>query len=296
MADLTEVRTIRWLTWLGFYVNAVLMVLKIAFGIYGHSDALVADGVHSVSDFATDLIVLIFVGMAYKEADSEHPYGHGKFETLASLLISGALLAVGIGIGIGGIRAIVAAANGEVLPHPSAVVIWIAALSIVSKEALYHISVRSAKKIGSSLLKANAWHHRTDAFSSVATLAGVSAAFFLGEQWRVFDPIASVIISVFIAVSAIQIARPALNELLERSLPEAEVKQIAAVIDSTPGVVRHHKLRTRHNGRSAIIDVHIKVDPDITVTRGHAIATEVERRLAALFPVPPLTYIHIEPA
>lgn len=293
---MTEVKIIRKLTWLGFYVNAMLMVLKIAFGIYGHSDALVADGVHSVSDFATDLIVLIFVGVAYKEADSDHPYGHGKFETLASLLIAAALLGVGIGIGINGIKAIIGAAAGEVLPHPSAVVIWIAALSIIGKEALYQVTMRSARKINSSLLKANAWHHRTDAFSSIATLIGVSAAFFLGEQWRVFDPIASVIIAVFIVGSAIQIARPALDELLERSLPDTEVAEIAKIIDSTPGVVRHHRLRTRRNGHSAIIDVHIKVNPDITVTQGHSIATDVEHRLSALFTTPPLTYIHVEPA
>ncbi|MDE7388333.1 MAG: cation diffusion facilitator family transporter [Muribaculaceae bacterium] len=272
-----------------------MMILKIGFGIYGHSDALVADGVHSVSDFATDLIVLAFVSVAYKEADAEHPYGHGKFETLASLLIAAALLCVGIGICYEGITAITRFAGGEQLPHPSGIVIWIAALSIVAKEVLYRITISAGRRIRSSLLQANAWHHRTDAFSSVATMVGASAAYFLGESWRVCDPVASIIISVMIAWSAIGIARSALDDLLERSLPPSVVERMSRIIDSTPGVICHHHLRTRHNGRSVIIDVHIKVDPDISVSDGHDIATDVERRLGEEMGVPTMTYVHVEP-
>ena len=217
--------TIRRVTLVGFWVNAVLMVLKIIFGIIGHSDALVADGVHSLSDFATDAIVLVFVGIAYKSADSSHPYGHGKFETFASLLIAVVLLGVAAGIGIAGAGSIMSSMRGATLPRPDIFTIIVALASIGSKEYLYRYTIHAGKRINSSSLIANAWHHRSDAISSIATLIGVSAAYFLGSQWRILDPVASIIIAVFIAVSAIQIALPSVNELLERSLPPDQVRK-----------------------------------------------------------------------
>ena len=290
-----EVSIIRRITWIGFYVNAVLMAIKIVTGLYGHSEALVADGVHSMSDFATDLIVLCFVAIAYKSADSAHPYGHGKFETLASLIIGVSLIAVAAGIGLKGIDSIIDAMAGNILPRPDLSVVIVAVVSIAAKEILYRITANIGRRIGSSLLLANAWHHRTDAYSSVATVIGASAAFFLGQQWRVLDPIASVFISVFIGVSAFKIIYPALNELLEKSLPETQVIKINETMSGVPGVISHHRLRTRRNGRSAIIDVHIKVNPDITVTEGHNIASEVENRLNQLLGMGVIVYVHVEP-
>ena len=231
----TEVAVIRRITWIGFWVNAVLMLLKLFFGYWGHSDALVADGFHSLSDFGTDFIVLIFVGVAYKSADDSHPYGHGKYETLATLLIAFVLLAVAVGIGWGGIDAIISFFNGNELPRPDVWTIIVAIASIAAKEWLFRLTEAKGKEIGSPALAANAWHHRSDAISSVATLIGVSGAYFLGMKFRILDPIASILIGIFIAVSAIKIARPSIDELLERALPPEEVEKIRVMILSVPG-------------------------------------------------------------
>ena len=291
-----EVRVIRRVTWVGFWVNVVLMTLKLFFGYWGHSDALVADGYHSMSDFATDFIVLIFVGIAYKKADEEHPYGHGKFETMASVLIGLILMIVAIALAYGGIESLIKALKGEILPKPDIWTLIIAFVSIVSKEWLFRYTRKEGCRIDSSALKANAWHHRSDAISSVATLVGVAAAIFLGEKWRILDPIASVLIALFIAYSAVEICRPAVEELLEVSLPENQLEQVKAIIRETPGVRSWHRLRTRRNGHSFVLDTHIKVDPDITVREGHAIASLAEKRLRHYLGPDLICYIHVEPA
>lgn len=290
-----EVRLIRHVTWVGFWVNAVLMALKIFFGIYGHSDALVADGIHSLSDFATDLIVIFFVGMAYKSADSDHPYGHGKFETFSTLIIGVFLLMAALGIAYSGAMAIVDSFKGIECPRPGLSTLFIAVASIVSKELLFRYTIRKARTVNSSSLTANAWHHRSDAISSIATVAGISAAYFLGDRWHILDPVASVLIAVFIAVSAIQICRPAIDELLDKSLSAEQVKRAEEIISHTGGVRAFHHLRTHRNGRLAIIDVHIKVQADISVQEGHTIATNVETALRQEFGKEVISNVHIEP-
>ena len=290
-----SVSIIRHVTWVGFWVNAVLMVIKIAIGHYGHSDALVADGVHSLSDFATDLIVLSFVGIAYKGADSEHPYGHGKFETFASLLIAVILVIVAVGLGWSGVRAIISSLQGNPLPRPDIWTIVVALIAILSKEWLYRYTIATGKRIDSSSLIANAWHHRSDAISSVATLIGVSAGYFLGEGWRIADPVVSIIIAFFIAGSAIEIGRPAVDELLERSLPKDKIREIEEAVAAVPGVKDYHRLRTRRNGHSYLAELHIKVDPNITVTQGHAISTLVETSLRSLLGEDSIITVHVEP-
>lgn len=290
-----DLKSIRRVTWIGFWVNAVLMLLKIAIGIYGHSDALVADGVHSFSDFATDLIVIVFVGMAYKSADSGHPYGHGKFETLASLVIGVFLMAVAVGICVSGVRSAMLYVNGGVSLRPDAWTIAVALLSILSKESLYRYTVGVARKVDSSALKANAWHHRSDAISSVATLIGVSGAYFFGNQWGILDPLASILVGVFIFVSAIGICRPSVNELLDKALTPEFVEKAESVIAGVRGVKDFHRLRTRRNGRILIIDVHVKVSPGITVSEGHDIASAVEGALRDEFGSGIITNIHVEP-
>lgn len=292
---MNEVAVIRHITWVGFWVNAVLMALKLFFGYYGHSDALVADGFHSLSDFGTDFIVLVFVGVAYKSADADHPYGHGKFETFASLLIAVALFIVAIGIGWGGVDSIIFFVKGGALPRPDVWTIIVALVSIAAKEWLFRITAAKGREIGSSALEANAWHHRSDAISSVATLIGVSGAYFLGAKFRILDPAASILIGVFIAFSAWKIARPSIDELLERALPPDEVDEIRGIILSVPGVLGLHKLKTRRAGHSAVIDVDIKVDPDITVTQGHDIASRVEHALRTRWHPDLIIYIHVEP-
>lgn len=290
-----SLRIIRHVTWVGFWVNAVLMVIKITIGIWGHSDALVADGVHSLSDFATDFIVLVFVGIAYKSADTDHPYGHGKYETFGALLIAVILLVVAVGIGWGGVEAVIRSLKGEVLPRPDIWTMVVALMAIASKEWLYRFTIRQGKLIDSQSLIANAWHHRSDAISSVATLIGVTIAHFLGEGWRILDPLASILIAVFIGLSALEIARPSINELLERSLPPKVIEQLQQAIMSVPGVKAYHHLRTRRNGHSFLAELHIKVDPDITVTQGHAIASAVEIALRAILGPDSIITVHVEP-
>lgn len=290
-----EVSVIRKVTLVGFWINAALVALKLFFGYWGHSDALVADGYHSLSDFITDFIVLFFVGIAYKKADSEHPYGHGKYETVASVLISIILMLVAIFIGVEGIDKVIMAVNGKVLSRPDVWTIIIAILSILAKEYSYRYTIGIGRKINSSALMANAWHHRSDAISSVATLAGVSLSFFLGDNWRVLDPIASVIIAIFIGISALQIAKPSIQELLEISLPQAQIDSISNIISNVPGVKSVLNLRSRKNGHSYIIDVNIHVDPDITVRIAHEIANDVETELHNRFGRDMIIYVHIEP-
>lgn len=286
---------IRKVTLVGLWINVALVASKLFFGYWGKSDALVADGYHSVSDFITDFIVIAFVSASYKEADKEHPYGHGKFETIASVLISIVLLGIGLFIGFEGINTLVKTLDGEVLPRPDIWTLYVAVFSIMAKEFCYRYTLSYGKRLNSSALKANAWHHRSDAISSVATLVGVSFALFMGEQWRVMDPIASIVIAFMIIIPAIKIAIPSVNELLEASLPENVIRQMIDMIKSVPGVLKVHNLRSRRNGHSCLVDVNIHVDPDITVSEGHAIATTVERRLHKEFGEDMIIYVHIEP-
>ena len=286
---------LRHVTLVGFWINAALLVLKLFFGYWGHSDALVADGYHSLSDFLTDFMVLYFVGVSFRKADKDHPYGHGKFETVGSLLISVVLILVALGIGVAAIETIMNAFNGKEIPRPDVWTIVIAAVSIVSKEYCYRYTMRYARRYDSPSLKANAWHHRTDAISSIATLIGVSLSYALGDNWRILDPITSIIIAVFIGISAVSIARPSLSELLEASLPQAELVKIRQIIRSVPGVKRVHNLRARQNGRSIIVDVNIHVDPDITIREGHAIAEDAEKCLRKAFDSNIIIYMHVEP-
>lgn len=289
------VRIIRKVTVVGIWINAVLVALKLFFGYWGQSDALVADGYHSMSDFITDFIVIVFVAASYKKADSGHPYGHGKFETIATVMIGLILLGVGAFIGYEGITTLIKSLSGETLPRPDVWTLYIALASIAMKEFCYRYTLRYGRKLNSSALIANAWHHRSDAISSVATLIGVSFAIFMGAQWRIMDPIASILIAVMICVSAIKIAMPSLGELLETSLPDEVTKKMLAAIKAVPGVMKVHNLRARKNGHSYIIDVNIHVDPDITVREGHKIATAVEKKLEKEFGHDLIIYVHTEP-
>lgn len=296
ISDATVLAKLRHVTYVGFWINAALVVLKLFFGYWGHSDALVADGYHSLSDFLTDFMVLYFIGISFKKADKDHPYGHGKFETIGSLLISIVLMIVAVVIGWEAISTIVSAADGKAIPRPDVWTIVIAAVSILAKEFCYQYTMRYARMYQSTMLKANAWHHRTDAISSVATLIGVSLAYALGDTWRIMDPITSLVIAMFIGFSAYKIAQPSVKELLEGSLPMHDVEKIHKIIKDVPGVKRVHNLRARHNGRWIIIDVNIHVDPDISIREGHAIATDAENQLRNAFGSETIIYIHVEPA
>ncbi len=279
----------------GSIVNFILLIFKFVAGVLGHSSAMVADAIHSLSDFATDIIVLFFVRISSKPADTTHKYGHGKFETLATAFIGFALLAVGIGILIEGTKNIVAVVRGEVLQAPGVIALLAAAVSIISKEILYQYTVYKGRKINSQAVVANAWHHRSDAFSSIGTLVGITGAMFLGEKWRVLDPVAAVIVSVFILKVAIDILRNSLEELMEHSLPDAEEEEIKQIILSTNGVESPHHLRTRRIGNRVAIEVHIRMNGDMTLTKAHQITTEVEQQLKLRFGENTHIGIHTEP-
>lgn len=282
-------------TIIGSIVNFLLLIFKFVAGILGHSAAMVADAVHSLSDFVTDIIVFLFVRISSKPADSTHGYGHGKFETLASAIIGCVLLGVGVGICVSGVKNIVGVVHGEVLSAPSTVAFVAAAVSIVSKEALYQYTVFKGKNLCSQAVIANAWHHRSDAFSSIGTLLGIGGAIWGGEKWHVLDPIAAVVVSLFIAKVAISIMKNSLDELLEHSLPKEVEQEIEQIILSVEGVSSPHHLRTRRIGNNYAIEVHIRINGELSLYDAHHITTVVEQLLKARFGADTIVTIHAEP-
>ena len=288
-------REIRKVTLWGAFINIVLTIAKLLAGVFGRSAAMVADGVHSLSDLLTDAVVLVFTHISSKGKDRNHSFGHGKFETMATLIISIILIVVGAKLMEGGIRSIINVANGAVLPKPGYIALIAAIVSIVLKEALYQWTAEVGKDTNSPAVIANAWHHRSDALSSIGSLIGIGGAIILGQKWTILDPIASCGISIAIIVVAVKMAIPSLNELLERSLPEAIENEIIATASSINGVKDIHNLKTRRNGISTIIGAHIVVDPSISITEAHDIATEVEEALSRKFGNETQISIHIEP-
>lgn len=283
-------------TLLGAVVNCLLTIAKIAAGLIGKSAAMMADGVHSLSDLISDFVVIIFVRISSKEQDEEHKYGHGKFETLATLIVSLMLLAVGVKLIVSGAESIVRFINGEALPQPKMIALYMAAVSIAAKEILYQITAKVGRRIESQAVIANAWHHRTDAISSIGALIGIAGAIFLGNKWTVLDPIAGCIISVIIFIVSIKMALGAINELMEVSLPKEDEDEIHKLITSVEGLNDVHELKTRRNGQSVIIDVHVVVNPDLTVAVAHEMTEKAERLLKRRFGNRSQIYIHIEPS
>jgi cation diffusion facilitator family transporter len=282
-------------TWVGFFINLILTALKLLAGIVGKSTAMVADGVHSLSDFVTDVIVIVFIGVSGKERDEDHKYGHGKYETFATLLISVALLAVGAGIFWNGTTKVLQVFHGKIIEQPDIIALYAALISVVLKEGLFWYTKIIGERINSQAVIANGWHHRSDAFSSIGTALGISGAIFLGEQWRVLDPIAGIVVSFFIVKVAIELGLPSVHELLERSLPEETEREISAIIQSEDEILMHHNLKTRKIGNIFAIDVHIKLDNDISFVKSHDIATELEIKLRNRFGEKTITNIHTEP-
>lgn len=288
-------KEIRRITVIGAVVNIILTVFKIIAGIFGRSAAMVADGIHSLSDLLSDIVVIVFTHISSKGKDRNHSFGHGKFETLATLIVSVILVAVGARLMTNGVKYIISILNGNTFPSPGSIALWAAAISIILKEVLYHVTIHTARKVNSPVLSANAWHHRSDAFSSIGALVGIGGAMILGERWTILDPIASCCISIAIIVVAVRMAAPCLAELLETSLPDETEQEIMATAISIQGVENIHELKTRRNGISYIIDAHIVVNPHISVTEAHNIATDVENALRAKYGNETQINIHIEP-
>lgn len=282
-------------TLVGGVVNVMLLLFKFVAGIVGHSAAMVADAVHSLSDFITDIIVLVFVHISGKPKDKSHDYGHGKYETLALTLIGVALLIVAVGILYSGATKIYAWSNGEQLEAPGTLALWAALLSVLLKEGVYQYSMVKARQLNSQVVAANAWHHRSDALSSVGTAIGIGGAIFLGQRWTVLDPIASVVVGVFIVKVAVDLLRNGIGDLMEQSLPDAVEEEMLRIVGELPGVVNPHDLRTRRIGNHYAIELHILMDGDITLREAHNKASEVEDLLRARYGEETHVAVHVEP-
>ena len=282
-------------TLVGGAVNVILLLFKFIAGILGHSSAMIADAIHSLSDFVTDIIVLVFVKISNKPQDKSHDYGHGKYETLALTIIGIALMAVAIGIIVKGAIKIAAWANGEILEAPGMLAFWAAIISIVLKEGVYRYSVVKAKKLNSKALEANAWHHRSDALSSIGTAVGIGGAIFLGERWTILDPVASVAVGAFIVKVAFDLLKNGIGDLMEQSLPDEVENEILKLVAELPGVAEPHDLRTRRIGNHYAIELHILMDGDISLKEAHDKASEVEDLLRQHYGEETHVAVHVEP-
>ncbi|MCQ2973948.1 MAG: cation diffusion facilitator family transporter [Bacteroidales bacterium] len=295
MDDKTREKKIYHVTLKGSIVNVFLLIAKFLAGIFGGSAAMIADAVHSLSDFLTDLIVVIFVKISSKPQDEDHDYGHGKYETLATSLIGLALFFVGIMIFYSGTSNIYKAIQGEVLPSPEWIAFIIAILSILMKEWAFRFTLKTGKDVDSQAVVANAWHHRSDAFSSIATAIGVGGAIILGNNWTILDPIAAVFVSIFIVKTAFDLIRQACGELLEKSLPPEIENKIVKIVKSEPEISDVHGLRTRKIGNRIAIEMHFRMPGDITLSHAHYHATAVEKKLKHEFGNRTHVALHFEP-
>lgn len=283
------------ITWLGMVINAILTTFKLIAGAVGRSSAMVADGVHSLSDFISDIVILIFLKISGKGRDKDHDFGHGKFETMATFILSIILIVVAAQILAKGVEKTTAVLHGGTLEAPSMIALIAAAVSIAAKEFCYQITAHVGKKVNSPAVIANAWHHRSDALSSIGSLIGIGCAIWLGRKWVILDPLMGCTISIVIFAVAVKMALPAMKELLDISLPEETENEIVRVARSVRGVTDVHNLKTRHTGPSVIIDAHIMVDHTISIVEAHNIATEVENALKDSFGRETQISLHIEP-
>ena len=283
-------------TLVGGAVNVILLVFKFVAGILGHSAAMIADAVHSLSDFITDLIVLIFVHISGKPQDKSHDYGHGKYETLALTIIGIALLIVAIGIFSNGAQRIAAWYRGEELNSPGMLALWAALVSILLKELTFRYTIRKAKELDSPAMEANAWHHRSDALSSIGTAVGIGGAVLLGHRWAVLDPLASIVVGAFIVKVAVELILQGMRDLLEHSLPDEIEDEIMQIAQSEPDVIEPHDLRTRRIGNRYAIELHILMCGNITLAKAHDHADSIENQLKEKFGQNTHVAIHMEPA
>lgn len=279
----------------GSVVNLLLVGVKFVAGIAGHSAAMISDAVHSLSDFVTDIVVLVFVRISAQPQDEGHDYGHGKFETMATLLIGLALAAAAIGIVVSGAGKLAAWLQGEDLPSPGKLALWAALLSILAKEVLYQYTRIKGQKLDSPALEANAWHHRSDALSSVGAAIGIGGAILLGNRWTVLDPLASIVVGLMLVKVAWDLLGPSFRELTDSSLPKEIEAEMLEIIRGIDGVQDPHNLRTRRVGNRIVAEVHIRLDGSQSLSEAHEKATEVERRIKARFGQQSHIVVHMEP-
>ena len=282
-------------TLVGSIGNLVLLTFKFVAGIVGHSAAMTADAVHSLSDFLTDLFVLVFVRVGAKPQDASHDYGHGKYETLATLFIALALVGAAIGIIVSGAVKFARWLQGETLEMPGMLALWAALLSIVVKEVLFRYTIARGKALESPAVIANAWHHRSDALSSIGAAAGIGGALLLGQKWAVLDPLASIVVGGMLVKVAVDLLRSSTGELTDMSLPEETEREIESIICSYPEVTEPHNLRTRRIGNRIAIEVHVRMSGDMSLHDAHEIVTAIEHQIKDRFGPATLVTIHMEP-
>ena len=283
-------------TLLGSVVNLLLLVFKFVAGVLGHSAAMIADAVHSLSDFVTDLIVIVFVKISSKPEDADHAYGHGKYETLASCIIGLALIVVGVMMGYNAtVKIVDVVKNGTELASPGIIALAAAVLSIVLKEWMFHLTRKVAREVDSPAVEANAWHHRSDALSSVGTAIGIGGAVLLGSKWAVLDPIAALVVSVFIVVQAAKILSDAMGQVMEKSLPRDVEQRICEIVYEEEGTSDIHHLRTRKIGSQISIELHVRMNGYLTLREVHDKSIAIEKRLRAAFGDSTYINLHVEP-
>lgn len=292
---MTREKEIYRVTLVGSIGNALLVIFKFVAGILGHSSAMIADAVHSLSDFITDIIVIIFVGISVKPQDESHDYGHGKFETLASFFVALALLGAAGGIIVSGCSKLLDWWKGIPLEAPGILALWAALISIAVKELLYQYTAKKGKTLQSQVMIANAWHHRSDALSSIGAAVGIGGAIWLGDQWTVLDPLASVVVGLMLVKVAYDLLKINIGELTECSLSAETEQDIIQIIEAEPGVSEPHHLRTRRIGNRIAIDTHIRLDGDMSLCEAHHKATAIENSLKARFGEQTHVTIHMEP-
>ncbi len=293
--DKTRQKQVQKVTTVGFLINVMLAAGKLIAGFIGNSSAMIADGVHSVSDFATDFTVLFMVRKSVKPSDADHDFGHGKYETLATIIIGLALFVVAFGIMSGGITKIVGLAHGKAIAKPGTIALVAAAISIIAKEILFRYTKRTGEKMRSSAVVANAWHHRSDALSSVCTFIGIGGACLLGSRWYILDPIAAIVVGLIVGKMAYDLVVPSVDEMLEHSLPDSVKNEIRQIVLDGHFFSDLHNLKTRRIGADIAIELHVRVPGDMTVSKSHAATVEVEQNLKKHFGNNTQVMIHVEP-
>lgn len=292
---MTREKEIYKVTLIGSVGNAILLTFKFIAGMLGHSSAMMADAIHSLSDFLTDLLVLVFVSISAKPQDQSHDYGHGKFETIASFLIGLSLVVAAIGIVVSGIMKLITWWNGEQIEAPGWIALWAALLSILIKELLYQYTVHRGRQLDSQVMVTNAWHHRSDALSSIGAALGIGLAIWLGQRWTVLDPVASIVVGLMLIKVAYELLKTSVGELTERSLPAEIEEEIEQIIQSFPDVQEPHNLRTRRIGNRIAIEAHVRMDGQLPLITVHERATTIERKLKERFGARTHVTLHMEP-
>jgi len=282
-------------TVISFIINCILSAVKLVVGFLGRSGALVADGIHSLSDLITDIIVFISIKITQKPADEKHNYGHGKVEIVATVLVSVALFIAGFTIGKNGVADLIGFFKGEEAQSPAFIVVIVAAVSLIVKEILFRYTMKTGKEIVSEVLIANAWHQRSDALSSLGVVIGAGGAWLLGDNFAFLDSVAQIVVSIFIFKAAYQILIPNVGQLADAAIDEDELEQINKMLEDNTNILDYHHLRTRHVGNMHAVELHILVNPELNISDAHDISSIIECEIQGILGHDCFVSIHIEP-